>query len=44
MLNDAITNASGIVQGGQDSKGYYDHFLIRGLNAQVKVAFEVLPP
>ena len=35
MLNDAITNASGIVQGGQDSKGFYDHFLIRGLNAQV---------
>ena len=35
MLNDAITNASGIVQGGQDSKGYFDHFLIRGLNAQV---------
>jgi iron complex outermembrane recepter protein len=35
MLNDAITNASGIVQGGQDSKGYYDHFLIRGLSAQM---------
>ena len=35
MLREAITNASGIVQGGQDSLGYFDHFLIRGLNAQV---------
>lgn len=35
MLRDAITNASGVNQGGQDSKGYYDHFLIRGLNAQI---------
>jgi iron complex outermembrane receptor protein len=35
MLRDAITNASGVNYGGQDSKGYYDHFLIRGLNAQV---------
>jgi iron complex outermembrane recepter protein len=35
MLNDAISNASGIVHGGQDSKGYYDTFLIRGLNAQM---------
>ncbi|WP_133646833.1 TonB-dependent receptor [Paraburkholderia flava] len=34
-LHDAIANASGINYGGQDSKGYYDHFLIRGLNAQV---------
>jgi iron complex outermembrane recepter protein len=34
-LRDAITNASGINAGGQDSLGYFDHFLIRGLNAQV---------
>ncbi len=34
-LRDAITNASGVNQGGQDSLGYFDHFLIRGLNAQV---------
>jgi iron complex outermembrane recepter protein len=34
-LHDAIINASGVNYGGQDSKGYYDHFLIRGLNAQV---------
>src|SRR5665213_397143 len=35
MLRDAINNASGITLGGQDSLGYFDHFLIRGLNAQV---------
>ena len=35
MLRDAVYNASGVNAGGQDSKGYYDHFLIRGLNAQV---------
>ncbi|HEY9131723.1 MAG TPA: TonB-dependent receptor plug domain-containing protein, partial [Dyella sp.] len=35
MLRDAVYNASGVNTGGQDSKGYYDHFLIRGLNAQV---------
>jgi len=35
MLRDAVTNASGVNFGGQDSKGYYDHFLIRGLNAQI---------
>ncbi|UPG90833.1 TonB-dependent siderophore receptor [Luteibacter aegosomaticola] len=35
MLRDAVSNASGVNSGGQDSKGYYDHFLIRGLNAQV---------
>ena len=35
MLRDAINNASGITFGGQDSLGYFDHFLIRGLNAQV---------
>lgn len=34
-LKDAISNASGINVGGQDSLGYFDHFLIRGLNAQV---------
>jgi iron complex outermembrane recepter protein len=35
LLRDAINNASGINSGGQDSLGYFDHFLIRGLNAQV---------
>src|SRR6201996_195450 len=35
LLRDAITNASGVNYGGQDSLGYFDHFLIRGLNAQV---------
>ena len=35
MLRDSVSNASGINVGGQDTKGYYDHFLIRGLNAQV---------
>ena len=35
LLRDAISNASGINGGGQDSLGYFDHFLIRGLNAQV---------
>lgn len=35
MLRDAITNASGVNYGGQDAKGYFDHFLIRGLNAQI---------
>jgi iron complex outermembrane receptor protein len=34
-LGQAITNASGINVGGQDSLGYFDHFLILGLNAQV---------
>jgi iron complex outermembrane recepter protein len=34
-LSQAVTNASGINVGGQDSLGYFDHFLIRGLNAQV---------
>jgi len=34
-LRDTVTNASGINFGGQDSLGYFDHFLIRGLNAQV---------
>jgi iron complex outermembrane recepter protein len=35
MLRDSLSNASGVNVGGQDSKGFYDHFLIRGLNAQV---------
>ncbi|WP_243042206.1 TonB-dependent receptor [Dyella sedimenti] len=35
MLRDVIGNASGINAGGQDAKGYFDHFLIRGLNAQI---------
>ena len=34
-LKDSVYNASGINFGGQDSLGYFDHFLIRGLNAQV---------
>src|SRR5580698_9970497 len=34
-LRESVSNASGINVGGQDSKGYYDHFLIRGLNAQI---------
>jgi iron complex outermembrane recepter protein len=35
MLSQGVTNASGVNYGGSDSKGFYDHFLIRGLNAQV---------
>lgn len=35
MLRQAVSNASGVTVGGQDSKGFYDTFLIRGLNAQV---------
>ena len=35
MLRDSVYNASGINYGGQDSLGYFDHFLIRGLNAQI---------
>ncbi len=35
VLRDAVTNASGVVYGGQDSLGYFDHFLIRGLNGQI---------
>ena len=34
-LRDTVTNASGINFGGQDSLGYFDHFLIRGMNAQI---------
>ncbi len=35
MLRQSLSNASGVNVGGQDSKGFYDHFLIRGLNAQI---------
>ncbi len=35
MLSQGVSNASGVNYGGQDSKGFYDHFLIRGLNAQI---------
>jgi iron complex outermembrane receptor protein len=35
MLRDAVYNASGVNSGGQDAKGYFDQFLIRGLNAQI---------
>jgi iron complex outermembrane recepter protein len=35
MLREGVSNASGVNVGGQDTKGYYDHFLIRGLNAQI---------
>lgn len=35
QLRQSIYNASGVNEGGQDSKGYFDHFLIRGLNAQI---------
>jgi iron complex outermembrane receptor protein len=35
MLRDSLFNASGVNVGGQDSKGFYDHFLIRGLNEQI---------
>jgi iron complex outermembrane recepter protein len=35
MLRQSLYNASGVNVGGQDSKGFYDHFLIRGLNAQI---------
>jgi iron complex outermembrane recepter protein len=35
MLRQGVSNASGVNYGGQDSKGFYDHFLIRGLNATI---------
>jgi iron complex outermembrane receptor protein len=35
MLRQSVSNASGVNYGGEDSKGFFDHFLIRGLNAQV---------
>ncbi len=34
-LNDAIRNASGVSRGGQDGYGFYDRFLIRGLDARI---------
>jgi iron complex outermembrane recepter protein len=34
-LGQSMSNASGVNVGGQDSLGYFDHFLIRGLNAQI---------
>jgi iron complex outermembrane receptor protein len=34
-LRQSVSNASGVNVGGPDSKGYYDHFEIRGLQAQV---------
>jgi iron complex outermembrane receptor protein len=33
LVHEVLTNASGVVQSGADGN-YYDHFLIRGLNAQ----------
>jgi iron complex outermembrane recepter protein len=35
MLRQSLYNAPGVNYGGQDSKGFYDHFEIRGLNAQI---------
>ncbi len=35
MLRQGIDNASGVNVGGPDSKGFFDHFMIRGLQAQV---------
>jgi iron complex outermembrane receptor protein len=35
MLREGLNNASGVHVGGQDTKGYDDHLLIRGLNAQI---------
>ncbi|HWB50786.1 MAG TPA: TonB-dependent receptor [Stellaceae bacterium] len=35
MLRQSLYNAAGVNFGGQDSKGFYDHFEIRGLNAQI---------
>jgi iron complex outermembrane receptor protein len=35
MLRQSMSNSSGVNYGGQDSKGLYDHFLIRGLNATI---------
>ncbi len=35
MLSQGVSNASGVNYGGQDSKGSFDQFLIRGLNAQI---------
>ncbi|PMS34834.1 iron complex outermembrane receptor protein [Trinickia symbiotica] len=35
MLRQGVENASGVNVGGPDSKGFFDHFMIRGLQAQV---------
>jgi iron complex outermembrane recepter protein len=35
MLRDGLYNSPGVNVGGQDSLGYFDHFMIRGLNAQI---------
>ncbi len=35
MLRDSVYNAPGVNVGGQDLLGYFDHFMIRGLNAQI---------
>ena len=34
-LQQSVSNASGVNVGGPDSKGFFDHFMIRGLQAQV---------
>ncbi|WNC95026.1 TonB-dependent siderophore receptor [Paraburkholderia sp. FT54] len=34
-LQQAVSNASGVSVGGTDAKGFFDHFMIRGLQAQV---------
>ncbi|WP_236572402.1 TonB-dependent receptor [Burkholderia sp. 8Y] len=34
-LDQSVANASGVNVGGPDAKGFFDHFLIRGLQAQV---------
>lgn len=35
QLNDALRNVSGVSQGGEDGFGFYDRFLIRGLDARI---------
>lgn len=35
MLRSAITNASGVNEGGADSLGFFDRFQIRGLDARI---------
>jgi iron complex outermembrane receptor protein len=34
-LQQSVSNASGVNVGGPDAKGFFDHFMIRGLQAQV---------
>ena len=34
-LQQSVSNASGVNIGGPDAKGFFDHFMIRGLQAQV---------